>query len=184
MPPIDKLEPALSPSFVKQVLEDQRPENFNEETAALFNASIVAKPMNTPQSGQIAKQLNKEMHYHWIRDRAGVNPNHERVEKLRYEGWEFATTKDVEMCVASTVLGEAEIRNGDLILMKLPLERWLQIRKAQQMEAISQFSPRRAPDVDNVMRSAALLSEEGMLQEFANKRNAGNTSVVRQQKGA
>jgi hypothetical protein len=184
MPPIEKLDPNLSPQFVKNALEDRRIENLDEETAALFNASIVAKPMNTPQSGKIAKELNTEMHYHWIRDRNGNNPYHDRVEALRYEGWEFATTKDVEMAVKSTVHGEAEIRNGDLVLMKWPKEKWLALRKSQQMEAIGQFSPRRVPDADNIMRSASLVSDETVMQDFANRRNAGNTSVVRQQKGA
>lgn len=172
MPPIDKLEPQLSPSFVSQVLEDhgKNTANFNEETAALFNASIVASPMSSPQSCNVATILNTEMHFHWARDRGGDNANHDRVEQLKAMGWDFATTKDVVMSVKSTVKGENEIRNGDLVLMKCKKEAWLALRKAQQMEAIGQFSPRRSPDVDNVMRSAKLLTDESVMQEFAGRR--------------
>jgi hypothetical protein len=123
----------------------------NPETDALFNPSITARPLHVPMAGQIAERLNKEMEYFWAFDRNGQNPNHERVERLRAVGFDYATTNDVRMAVADVVKGKVqkdgkdfsnEIRNGDLRLMKVPRNRWLEIRKSQQMQAITMMNPR------------------------------------------
>lgn len=120
----------------------------NEETDALFNPSITAKPLHVPIAGQILKRLNGDMEFFWAFDRNGQNPNHERVERLRAVGFDYATTKDVQMAVAEVVKGKNhegfsnEIRNGDLRLMKVPKRRWLEIRKSQQLQAIMMMNPR------------------------------------------
>jgi hypothetical protein len=127
-----------------------QPSAMNDELRDLINPSIEARPLHLPESTRIREFKNKEYHYHWAFDRCGSNPKHERVEKLRGAGWDFATTKDVEMFSADTVKGKNkdgfsnEIRIGDLRLMKLPEMRWREIRKAQNLAALDQINPRRA----------------------------------------
>jgi hypothetical protein len=140
----------LPSSFIQQFREaapSYRP-GQNEETDALFNSSITAKPLHVPMAGQIQKRLNPEMEFFWAFDRNGQNPYHERVERLRAVGFEFATTKDVQMAVEDTIQGRDdkgfsnEIRNGDRRLMKVPKRRWLEIRKSHQLQAIQMMNPR------------------------------------------
>jgi hypothetical protein len=140
----------LPASFVQQFREaapSYRP-GQNEEADALFNPSITARPLHVPMAGQIQKRLNREMEYFWAFDRLGQNPYHERVDRLRAVGFEYATTKDVQMAVDDVIKGKDdkgfsnEIRNGDLRLMKVPKQRWLEIRKSQQLQAIMMMNPR------------------------------------------
>jgi len=99
-------------------------------------------------AGQIIKRLNNEMEFFWAFDRNGQNPFHERVDRLRAVGFDYATTKDVQMAVDDVVKGKDdkgfsnEIRNGDLRLLKVPKRRWLEIRKSQQLQAITMMNPR------------------------------------------
>ena len=142
----------LPRSFVQQFTEASRESGYrpgqNPETDALFNPSISARPLHIPLAGQIAKRLNSDMEFFWAFDRNGQNPNHERVERLRAVGFDYATTKDVQMAVDEVVKGKNgegfsnEIRNGDLRLMKVPKRRWLEIRKSQQLQAIMMTNPR------------------------------------------
>lgn len=170
----------------------------NEETDALFNPSITAKPLHVPMSGQIKKRLNSDMEFFWAFDRNGQSPYHERCERLRSVGFEYATTKDVEMAVSDTVKDEGEIRNGDLRLMKVPKRRWLEIRKSHLLQAINMTNPRgkvmgedgtimgvnqlipgvRTEVMDNVdeMRSRAVVSDAA--EDLRNGRPSGNASVV------
>jgi len=147
----------LPRSFVQQ-FRDAAPSyqpGQNEEVDALFNPSISAKPLHVPLAGQILKRLNNEMEYFWAFDRNGQSPYHERVERLRSVGFDYATTDDVRMAVESTVQGKVkvktaegrdkdfsnEIRNGDLRLMKVAKRRWLEIRKSHQLQAIMMTHP-------------------------------------------
>lgn len=139
-----KPDPQIPNSFTRNYLESNpgyRP-GVNEETDALFNPSIAARPLHIPMTGQIRKRLNSEMEFYWALDRNGQNPYHARCEQLRAVGFEYATTKDVEMFVASTIAGENEIRNGDLRLMKVPKQRWHEIRKDHQLKAILMMNPK------------------------------------------
>lgn len=139
-----KPDPQVPQSFTRNFLDSNpgyRP-GVNEEVDALFNPSISAKPLHVPMAGQIRKRLNSEMEFYWAFDRNGQNPYHERCERLRAVGFEYATTKDVDMYVADTIKGESEIRNGDLRLMKVPKMRWLEIRKSQMLQAIMMMNPK------------------------------------------
>ena len=80
--------------------------------------------------------------YYLARDRNGSNPYHERVEQLRAAGWDYATTDDVEMFSADNVKAKNEIRSGDRRLMKIPVMRWKEIRKAQNLAALDLINPR------------------------------------------
>ena len=140
-----QFDPAVPPNVIKQITGQDgiHPSQWNDELKDLLNPSISARPLHLPQSTRIKETKNKEFHYHWAFDRCGATPNHDRVERLRGAGWDYATTADVEMFSADTVKQKNEIRIGDLRLMKIPLMRWREIRKAQNLAALEQINPRR-----------------------------------------
>lgn len=144
-----QIDPAVPQNVVKQILATDgtgiHPSHWNDELKALFNPSISARPLHVPESGSIKTIKNKEYHYFLAFDRCGSNPRHERVEALRGTGdWDYATTDDVEMCSADNVKQKNEIRSGDRRLMKIPMRRWLEIRKSQILAGLDQINPRRA----------------------------------------
>jgi hypothetical protein len=141
-----QFDPSIPSSVVKQVIADHGnvPSNWNDELQDLLSPSISARPLHLPESTRIKEKKNKEFHYHWAFDRCGSDPRHDRVERLRGAGWDYAGTADVEMCSSDTIKNKNEIRIGDLRLMKIPLMRWREIRKAQNLAALEQISPRRA----------------------------------------
>lgn len=138
-----QFDPAIPPEVIKQVQEDMpHSGTWNEELQALLSPSVEAKPLHIPMSGRIRKILNTEYEYYWARDLCGQNPDHSRIEELRAVGFEFATTKDVTMSTTDTVKGEGEIRSGDRRLMKIPKERWLEVRKDQLLQSLAMTNPR------------------------------------------
>jgi hypothetical protein len=143
-----RVDPAVPPNVVKQVLA--RPEDggipqsqWSDELRDLFNPSIAARPLHLPESGRIKTVLNKEYVYYLAFDRCGSNASHDRVEQLRAAGWQYATTDDVEMYSADNIKQKNEIRSGDRRLMKIPIGRWKEIRKAQNLAALDLINPRR-----------------------------------------
>jgi hypothetical protein len=134
-----ELSTASIPKSLLDQLRESNPnvQSWSEEARALLNPSIAARPMHLPQAGAIKRILNKEYKYKMARDLNGQNPNHDRVEQLKAEGWEMATTKDVEMASQATVKSENEIRNGDTVLMKIPMKRYLEIEKDRLERSIS-----------------------------------------------
>lgn len=128
------------------------PSKWNQELRDLFDTTIEPELVSTPISGKVDKFLNTDYHYYWAFDRA---ERRERVEELRFAGWEFATTNDVRMCAESSVHGRRkdkdskdggegfsdEIRSGDRRLMKLPMNIWRRHKKAQLLAAYQQSYP-------------------------------------------
>lgn len=146
----------LPPKLFQQLIEDhgKNIEAWPSELQDLVNPSISAKQLNPPLSGQIDTRLNREYEYFWAKDICGQNPDHSRVEELRYVGFEFATTDDVKMCSEDTVKGRDankksrdgkgfsnEIRSGDRRLMKVPMQKWREMRKAANLRAIQMAYP-------------------------------------------
>lgn len=142
-----EIDPNIPSSFIKTLRDSEVSVNASEELQDLLNPSISARQMSPPISGTIKKRLNREYEYFWARDRNGQDPDHSRVEQLRGDGWEYATTKDVQMATEDTVKGKDkdgfsnEIRSGDRRLMKIPVMRWKEMRKAQNLQAIQQTYP-------------------------------------------
>jgi hypothetical protein len=141
-----QIDPAVPPNVVKQIMgpDGIHPSQWSEELRDLFNPSISARPLHLPESGRIKTIKNKEYQYFLAFDRCGSDARHERVEQLRAAGWEYATTDDVEMFSADNVKQKNEIRSGDRRLMKIPMQRWREIRKSQNLAALDQINPRRA----------------------------------------
>jgi hypothetical protein len=125
-----------------------------EELRDLLDSSITARSISPPISGRVSEILNTDYHYHWAEDRNGATPFHDRVEGLKYAGWDFATTDDVRMATEDTVMGRDEkrkskdgkgfsneIRSGDRRLMKIPMRKWRESRKAQNLAAFQLAYP-------------------------------------------
>src|ERR1700730_15489525 len=128
------------------------PSKWNQELRDLFDTTIEPELVSAPISGKVDKFLNTDSHYHWAEDRAD---KHERVEELRFAGWEPATTNDLKMCAESSVKsrnkekptkdgGEGfscEIRSGDRLMMKIPMNIWRKHHKAQIMAGFQATAP-------------------------------------------
>lgn len=140
----------LPKALQRQLIEDHgRDINaWPEELRDLIDSSITARNISPPISGKVETILNTDYHYHWAEDRDGANPFHERVQGLKWAGWDFATTDDVKMATDDTVMGRDEkrkskdgkgfsneIRSGDRRLMKIPMKKWRESRKAQNIAA-------------------------------------------------
>jgi hypothetical protein len=174
------------------------PSAMNDELRDLMNPSISARPLHLPESGRIKTVKNNQFVYFLAFDRCGSNARHERVEQLRAAGWDYATTEDVEMFSADNVKQKNEIRSGDRRLMKIPKQRWQEIRKAQNLAALQQINPTRpnsgpmalgnmTPGIANyygddaAIRSDSRVSNAAQdVQEIlAGGKAAGNASVAR-----
>lgn len=141
---------------------------WNQELRDLFDTTIEPELVSAPISGKVDKFLNTDYHYYWAFDRA---ERHERVEELRFAGWEFATTNDVKMCAESSVHGRRkdktskdggegfsdEIRSGDRRLMKLPMNIWRKHKKAQNLAAWQQTFPQAFGASGKPMEAATLI---------------------------
>lgn len=141
---------------------------WNQELQDLFDTTIEPELVSAPISGKVDKFLNTDYHYYWAFDRA---ERHERVEELRYAGWEFATTNDVKMCAESSVVGRKkdksskdggegfsdEIRSGDRRMMKIPMSIWRKHKKAQNMAAWQQTFPQAFGASGKPMEAASLI---------------------------
>jgi hypothetical protein len=195
MPP--RFDPAIPPNVIKQITgPDGIPESQrNEELRDLLSPSIEARPLHLPESGRIRTVHSKQYVYYLAFDRCGTNPNHDRVEQLRGQGFEYATTDDVEMYSAADVKTKNEIRSGDRRLMKCPVQRWKEIRKAQNLAALEMINPRRASrgpmgvatntpgmrtdivDAENAGLPGAVISNAA--EELRTGERKGNASVAR-----
>jgi hypothetical protein len=145
------------PAKIREQLVADFGKNTNawpEELRDLINPSVEARSIAPPESGKVEKFLNTDYHYHWAKDICGQNPWHERVEGLRWAGWSYATTDDVQMCSEDAVQGRSkdrkskdgkgfsdEIRSGDRRLMKCPMSIWRASRKAQNIAAFQLAYP-------------------------------------------
>lgn len=141
---------------------------WTQELRDLFDTTIEPELVSTPISGKVDKFLNTDFHYHWAFDREG---RHERVEELRFAGWEFATTNDVKMCAESSVYSRRkgkesrdggdgfsdEIRSGDRRLMKLSMSVWRKHKKAQNLAAWQQTFPQAFGTSGKPMEAAQLI---------------------------
>ena len=142
--------------------------HWNQELRDLFDVSIEARDIAPPLSGRVEKILNTDYHYHWAFDRCGSEPNHDRVESLKYAGWEFATTDDVQMCSEASVISRSkdkkskdgkgfsdELRSGDRRLMKLRMDLWRSDRKAKNLAAFNMTYPQTFMGVANNREGAS-----------------------------
>jgi hypothetical protein len=107
---------------------------LSPEAQIMFDSSIVAKKLGAPASEEIHVK-NLAFHYYW-ENRLGAGGS--MYAKAKSRGYVNATLDDVEpMAVEIVKENPNEIRLGDLILMKIPVERWMQDEKAKMELALA-----------------------------------------------
>lgn len=108
-----------------------RVRKLSPEAAIMFDKSIVARPLNTPEVCSIHVK-NTEYYYRWVaKDALSGRVYMER----KAMGFTNATTDDVEILVGDATAGKDGITAGDLILMKLPYGLWASHVKSNMMKA-------------------------------------------------
>ena len=107
---------------------------LSPEAQIMFDKSIVARSLGAPASEEIHIK-NLAFHYFWGNREGGGGA---RYAKLKTMGYVNATLEDVEpMAVEVEKSNPNEIRYGDLVLMKIPMQRWMMAEKAKMELAIS-----------------------------------------------
>jgi hypothetical protein len=141
---------------------------LSPEAQIMFSKSIVAKPLGAPASEEI-RIKNLSYHYYWG-NRSGVNGR--RYAQLKAMGYENATLDDVQPMAVEIKKEQAEICLGDLILMKIPIGRWMAHEKAKMERALmlqrrtrTSFDRNPNPDVN---------SDEAPVLVDAQNQNAGD----------
>lgn len=114
-----------------EVERSERVRRLSPEAAILFDKSIIARPLNTPEVCSIHVR-NTEYYYRWVAHQAlGGRVYMER----KAMGFTEATTDDVDILVGDAVANNGQITAGDLILMKLPFHRWAEHVKSNMQKA-------------------------------------------------
>jgi hypothetical protein len=108
-----------------------RVRKLSPEAAILFDKSIIARPLNAPEVCSIHVK-NTEYYYRWVAAYAMEGSVYMQRKAM---GFTNATADDVEILVGDAVVTNGEIRAGDLILMKLPFQKWAQHVKANMLKA-------------------------------------------------
>jgi hypothetical protein len=106
---------------------------LSPEAQIMLDKSIVARNFATPAFEEI-RIKNLSFRYFWG-NYSGANGR--RYQQLRTMGWTNATLDDVEPMAADIVKEQGSIRYGDLILMKLPMGKWMEREKAKIQKAIN-----------------------------------------------
>lgn len=109
------------------------PQRISPELAILFDKSIVARPLGTPQVGDI-KIKNLEYQYRWCNRHAKGGLMY---QMRRAQGWTNATTDDAEVLSGDATVTNGEITAFDVILMKIPKERYAEAMKFNMEKAMA-----------------------------------------------
>lgn len=88
---------------------------LSSEAALLFNKSIIARPLMTPEVCSIHVK-NTEYRYRWVNRSSS---NGQMLAKRRAQGFVNATKDDVDLLSGDATNQDGEITSGDLILMKI-----------------------------------------------------------------
>lgn len=88
---------------------------LSHEAAILFNKSIVARPLMTPEVSSI-RVKNLEYVYRWVNKSSS---NGRWYNLRRSQGFVNATTDDIDVLGGDATATNGEITAGDLILMKI-----------------------------------------------------------------
>jgi hypothetical protein len=108
-----------------------RVRTLSPEAAILFDKTLVARALNTPEVCSIHVK-NTEYYYRWVaKDALSGRVYMER----KAMGFTNATSDDVEILVGDAVADNGQITAGDLILMKLPYGQWAAHVKSNMQKA-------------------------------------------------
>jgi hypothetical protein len=114
-------------------IPSERARFISPDLAILMNASVVARPLMTPEVCSI-KVKDLTYQYRWVnRDGQGGQIYQQR----KSQGFLNATTSDVEILGGDAERRDGEIRAGDLILMKIRKELYEGAMKYNMQRAIA-----------------------------------------------
>lgn len=114
--------PAGNPDAVRHI---------SPEAAILFNKAIVARPLMVPEVCSL-RIKNSDYRYRWVnRDGLGGRLYTQR----KAQGFTNATNDDVDVLAGDASAKDGEIRAGDLILMKIQVERYDAAIKSNMVKA-------------------------------------------------
>lgn len=116
----------------------RRPRQLSPEAAILLDKAIIAKPLVCPEIASIHVK-DRSFYYRWVN---ALSNNGQRYMLHKSLGFVNATSEDVDILVGDTTGNDKEIRAGDVILMKLPYEKWAMHVKANMHRAIALASAR------------------------------------------
>lgn len=105
---------------------------LSEDAQILMDKSIVAKPLGTPTAEQI-KIRNSSFRYRWVNRDGGGGILYARAKA---KGFTLATADDAEPLSVEITNDNGEIRMFDVILMKIPVEKYQQAMKHQMLSAL------------------------------------------------
>jgi hypothetical protein len=105
---------------------------LSEDAQILLDKSIVAKPLGIAPNEAIEIK-NTSYRYRWV-NRFGQNGA--MFAKRKSQGFTLATTADVQPKSVEITNDNGEIRLGDLVMMKIPVERYQQAMKANMERAL------------------------------------------------
>lgn len=105
---------------------------LSEDAQILLDKSIVAVPLGVPAAEQLEIK-NNSFRYRWV-NRSGTGGS--LYAKRKTQGFTLATTADVTPLAVDITNDGGEIRMGDLILMKIPVQRYQQAMKAVMTKAL------------------------------------------------
>lgn len=111
---------------------------ISPEAALLFNKSVVARPLMVPEICSV-KIKRTEYRYRWV-NRDGQNGRIYMQRKA--QGFTNATNEDVELLGGDVTNKDGEIRAGDLILMKIPVDQYDAAIKWNMQKAVAQSNMR------------------------------------------
>ena len=106
---------------------------ISEDAQLLFDKSICAKPLGTPAQEQI-RIKNSSYQYRWVN--RGTDVASPLYAKRKAQGWTLATLSDAEPMSVEITADSGEIRMFDVVLMKIPIEKYQAAMKYNMMQAL------------------------------------------------
>ena len=104
----------------------------SEEAAILLDKSVVARPLMVPEVASIHVK-RPEFYYRWVNRLSQGGRVYMERKAL---GFVNATSDDVDVLVGDVTSSDTEIRCGDVILMRMPYQRWAEHVKSNMKQSI------------------------------------------------
>jgi len=146
---------------------------LSPEAQIMFDKSIVARDIGAPALEEI-RIKNLSFHYYWGNRLAGAGA---RYAQLKSMGYTNATLDDVEPMAVEIEKGQSEIRYGDLILMKISVEKWMAREKAKMERALA--LQRRTKTYFDKTPNPDVNSDESPVMVDAQNQSVGDAKYLR-----
>jgi CRISPR/Cas system-associated protein Cas7 (RAMP superfamily) len=130
---------------------------LSPEAQIMFQKSTVSKDLGIPPLEEIHIK-NLGMKYRWV-NRIALGGSH--YMQMKYRGYTNATLEDAEPLSVEVTKDATEIRFAELILMKIPIEKYIENERRKIKKAIM-FQNRRAflESRDGAQPSTDVMSDE------------------------